>query len=167
MTDRNHTTPEGFELGRNLARMADDAEPKARLRMPELQPRCQSCAFRAGPHIASGSPFTQMDAMKCVIVETDVDVDFESTTHVNWIIGKVDRSGYERLIANESAAIALIKSSEKTRRKSELAKALLAHDDALASALKQLPISGNVVHDDGTGYERPPMDMNSNSPREV
>lgn len=50
-----------------LARFCDEAEPKARLRMPELPPRCQSCAFREGPHVASGSPETQMDALKCLI----------------------------------------------------------------------------------------------------
>ena len=64
---RNYTTPEGHELGRHLARICDDAEPAARLRMPELPPRCQSCAFRAGNHLASGSPATQMDALKCVL----------------------------------------------------------------------------------------------------
>jgi hypothetical protein len=67
MSGRNHKTPGGSELGKNLARICDDAEPAARLRMPELPPRCQSCAFRAGPHLANSSPYTQMDAMKCVV----------------------------------------------------------------------------------------------------
>jgi hypothetical protein len=64
---RNRTTPEGAALGKELARMCDEAEPQARLRVPELPPRCQSCAFRAGPHIANGSPQTVMDALKCVM----------------------------------------------------------------------------------------------------
>lgn len=64
---RNRTTPEGAELGRHLARFCDEAEPKARLRCPELPPRCNSCAFRQGPHVASGSPHTQMGALKCVM----------------------------------------------------------------------------------------------------
>lgn len=63
---RNHATAEGHELGEKLAQWADDAEPKARLRMPELPPRCSSCAFRKGKHVANGSPTTQMDALKCV-----------------------------------------------------------------------------------------------------
>lgn len=67
MAIKNHTTPEGHELGKHLARFCDEAEPKARLRMPELPPRCQSCAFREGKHLASGSPYTQMDALKCVL----------------------------------------------------------------------------------------------------
>jgi len=64
---RNHRTPEGEALGEQIARLCDGAEPKARLRMPELQPRCASCAFRRGPHVANGSPATLMDALKCVM----------------------------------------------------------------------------------------------------
>lgn len=64
---RNRPTPEGTELGGHLARFCDEAEPAARLQMPELPPRCNSCAFRAGPHTANGSPETQMDALKCIM----------------------------------------------------------------------------------------------------
>jgi hypothetical protein len=64
---RNRTTPEGQELGKCLARFADEAEPRARLKAPELPPRCQSCAFREGHHVANGSPETQMDALKCLL----------------------------------------------------------------------------------------------------
>lgn len=64
---RNRPTPEGRELGAMLAKFCDDAEPEARLKVPELPPRCQSCAFRNGPHVANGSPATQMDALKCVL----------------------------------------------------------------------------------------------------
>ena len=64
---RNHKTPEGQQLGEILAKWCDDAEPKARLRMPELPPRCNSCAFRKGNHLANGSPYTQMDVLKCLV----------------------------------------------------------------------------------------------------
>lgn len=67
MAERNRRTEEGAELGRHLARFCDQAEPLARLKVPELPPRCNSCAFRAGPHAANGSPQTQMDALKCVM----------------------------------------------------------------------------------------------------
>lgn len=71
MSLRNYTTPEGHELGEHLARLADDAEPAARLKAPGLLPRCQSCAFRHGRHLANGSPATTMDALKCVIERTE------------------------------------------------------------------------------------------------
>jgi len=64
---RNRATPDGRELGRQLARLCDEAEPRARLKVPELTPRCASCAFREGPHLASGSSETLMDALKCVM----------------------------------------------------------------------------------------------------
>lgn len=64
---RNRPTPDGRELGKTLAKWSDEAEPKARLRLPELPPRCQSCAFREGRHLANGSPYTQMDVLKCVV----------------------------------------------------------------------------------------------------
>lgn len=67
MPIRNFTTPEGHELGAKLAKWCDDAEPAARLRCPELPPRCNSCAFRGGPHLANGSPATLLDALKCVM----------------------------------------------------------------------------------------------------
>jgi hypothetical protein len=67
MSIRNHRADEGTEIGCKLAQWCDDAEPKARLRMPELPPRCASCAFRDGLHLANGSPYTQMDALKCVV----------------------------------------------------------------------------------------------------
>jgi hypothetical protein len=64
---RNVRTIEGAEAGRRMASYCDEAEPKARLLFPEIPPRCSSCAFRLGPHLANGSPATQLDALKCVI----------------------------------------------------------------------------------------------------
>lgn len=64
---RNYRDAGGIALGRELARLCDEAEPKARLRAPELPPRCNSCAFRHGRHLANGSPATQMNAIKCVL----------------------------------------------------------------------------------------------------
>src|SRR3954471_18569685 len=64
---RNYRSPEGEELGEHLARLCDQAEPEARLKIPELLPRCSSCALRAGRHIANGSPGTLLDVLKCVL----------------------------------------------------------------------------------------------------
>lgn len=63
---RNVTTAEGRELGARMAKFCDDAEPVARLKAPTLLPRCSSCALRLGPHLANGSPETQMDVVKCI-----------------------------------------------------------------------------------------------------
>jgi hypothetical protein len=63
---RNRPSPEGERLGEIMSEWCDNAEPKARLRFPELPPRCNSCAFRQGPHLANSSPATQMDVLKCL-----------------------------------------------------------------------------------------------------
>jgi len=57
----NATTPEGRELGRQMARLCD------RELASRSDRRCQTCAFRAGDHLANGSPETLMDAPKCAI----------------------------------------------------------------------------------------------------
>lgn len=67
MTIRNYRSADGATLGRIMAKWCDDAEPRARLRMPELPPRCNSCALRLGIHLANQSPATQMDMLKCVV----------------------------------------------------------------------------------------------------
>lgn len=64
---RNFRTPEGAELGVELARLADSAEPAARLKVPELPPRCASCALRAGPHLPNQSPVTLLNMVKCLL----------------------------------------------------------------------------------------------------
>lgn len=64
---RNHRTPEGIELGEGLARFCDEAEPKARLHAPTMPPRCNSCAFRHGKHVANGSPWTLLIALRCIM----------------------------------------------------------------------------------------------------
>lgn len=70
VTIKNYTTPEAHELGVSIARFADEAEPKARLKMPQIPPRCASCAFREGPHLANGSPATLLDAIKAAVEMT-------------------------------------------------------------------------------------------------
>jgi hypothetical protein len=72
------------------------------------------------------------------VMETDVDVDFDSGASVGWIISKIDRSTYEVTLSQEGDAITVIKSAEKTKKRNELAAALLADS---AGALKALPIT--------------------------
>lgn len=58
----NVTTPEGRELGAQMARLCDKlAVEQGR------DGRCATCAFRAGDHLANGSPETLMTALKCAI----------------------------------------------------------------------------------------------------
>ncbi len=67
MKGKNIASPDGTNMGKMIAKFCDDAEPAARLKMPELPPRCSSCAFRVGTHLPNNSPGTQMDALKCTM----------------------------------------------------------------------------------------------------
>jgi len=76
----------------------------------------------------------------CKVVETDVDVDFDNSTCVAWIIGKVDTVAHQTIVAQEADAIAVIKSAEKTKKRNELREAMMAD----VVELKALPITGMV-----------------------
>lgn len=60
----NHVTPEGQALGREMARLCDGELAG------KPDNRCPTCAFRAGPHLANGSPWTLMTAVKCMAERT-------------------------------------------------------------------------------------------------
>lgn len=57
----NAVTAEGRELGRHMARLCDGELAGRR------DDRCRTCAFRAGDHLANGSPETLMTALKCAM----------------------------------------------------------------------------------------------------
>jgi hypothetical protein len=58
---QNVATPEGRELGRELARMADGEFART-----GRDSRCETCAFRLGDHAANGSVASLMSAVKCI-----------------------------------------------------------------------------------------------------
>jgi hypothetical protein len=62
---RNRVTPEGWQLGKELARICDAEATRA-----GRDGRCNTCAFRAGDHLANGSPETLMSALKSAIERT-------------------------------------------------------------------------------------------------
>lgn len=71
------------------------------------------------------------------VVECDVDVDFDSSVHVAWVIAKIDRAPYDTILVQEADAIQTIGSAEVKKKRDDLREALLAN----AGALKALPIA--------------------------
>lgn len=74
----------------------------------------------------------------CKIVDTDVDVDFDSSTPIKWLVGKVDQAAYAQVLAQEAEAITAIKSAEIRQKREDLAAKLLKDN----AGLKALPIAG-------------------------
>ena len=62
----NEPTPEGRKVGAMLGALADAAEAEQRRDFPNMLPRCNDCAFRAGT-LPNGCEETLMDAMKCAV----------------------------------------------------------------------------------------------------
>lgn len=62
----NEPSPEGAEVGRELARMAARAEVEQRKLFPNLLPCCNDCALKEGTR-PNQSLNTLGDVMKCVI----------------------------------------------------------------------------------------------------
>lgn len=72
------------------------------------------------------------------VVEADVDVDFDSTIQMQWIVGTVDRKAFETTLSQEGDAITKIKSAELRKKRTELAASVLAD---YAPEIKLLPIA--------------------------
>lgn len=80
------------------------------------------------------------------VVEVDIDPDLESHATVQWIIGTVDRSAYEDVLAQEARAIDLMKAAEKTFAREELRKKMMAHvDETKLAALQITRMTGDGV----------------------
>jgi hypothetical protein len=74
----------------------------------------------------------------CKVVDADVDVDFDSATPMAWVIGKIDRSGFDQILDQEAVAITAIKSAELRTKREALRKAMFADH---VETLRALPIA--------------------------
>jgi hypothetical protein len=66
MAERNVPTPQGRQVGEQLARLCDKAEASMLAELGTAPYRCASCAFRRGT-FPNGCPETVLDALKCVM----------------------------------------------------------------------------------------------------
>lgn len=71
----------------------------------------------------------------CKVVEVDVDVDFDSSTQVEWVVGTVERANYEEMLAQEAAAIQAIKAAELRKKREDLRDSMLKNHMAEIAAL--------------------------------
>lgn len=84
------------------------------------------------------------------ITAVDVDVDFDNSTLVGWVVGKVDQDAHERLKKMEDQAIEVIKKGELRKRREDIKKNTL--DAISAGEIDKLDIAslGTAAITDGT-----------------
>lgn len=75
---------------------------------------------------------TRINFTAVQIAEVDVEVDYESTKEVDWIVCPFDPSGYKGILAQEQKIIDAIKAADKKARQDELKKRLLGNVDPSA-----------------------------------
>lgn len=72
------------------------------------------------------------------VTEVDIEVDPTTEEQIDWVVGVIDASAYEKVLADERDAIGRIKAAEKTYQREELKKKMFAHMDAEAVAALRL-----------------------------
>lgn len=64
------------------------------------------------------------------VEEVDVDVDFDSTVQLKWVLNKVDIDGNKKTVSEEGKWVLALQESEKRKRREELRKQLIeTHGD--------------------------------------
>ena len=72
------------------------------------------------------------------VTEVDVEVDFDSSIQVDWVVGRVDPTGFNETVTNEEQAIAVLRASEANAKKKEIQDKLKIFQ---SDKIKALPIS--------------------------
>lgn len=106
--------------------------------------------IKPGDHVVVPTD-TRHNLTCCRVEEVDVDIDFDSTTEVKWIVQRVDGEGFKRLQDQENEAIRTIRSAEVRRKRDDLAAALMIDNPDL----KMLPI---VSAQDAASLPAPPAE---------
>lgn len=97
---------------------------------PNAKPPARTVYKTLDPSVAVGDlvviPTDTRYRMSVVkVVETDVEVDFDSPTELRWIIAKIDRDAYDRVLKMEQQGVEMMRSAEKRRKREALAEAIL------------------------------------------
>ena len=69
------------------------------------------------------------------VTAVDVDVNFDATTAIPWIVQKIDGPKFDAILAQEAQAISAVQAAELRRKKDELRKTMFKDHEASISAL--------------------------------
>lgn len=82
----------------------------------------------------------------------DVEVDFESSVQLKWLVGRVDLQDYNDVVSKESEWIDVLKQSEKRRKREELKKSVFdMYEDTEFSKLAIANMTNVSVSVEDTG----------------
>lgn len=114
---------------------------------PEYEnPRAKRTPFKTlDPSICVGDfvvvPTETRHGMTVVkVIETDIDVDFDSIAPMKWIIAAVDRKPFEQLLRDEEGLVSAANQAEKRKKREELREKMMLNADAI----RHLPIASSV-----------------------
>lgn len=76
---------------------------------------------------------TRLNMTVAKVTAVDVDVNFDSDTPIKWIVQRVNKPGFDAILASEAEAISAVQAAELRRKKAELRKNMFAdHEDSIA-----------------------------------
>lgn len=81
------------------------------------------------------------------VTEINVDVDFDSTAAIQWVVQKIDSEAFATVLEQESQAIAAVQAAELRRKKADLRRTMFAdHEESIAAlALSSAVQDASVV----------------------
>jgi len=139
-----------FDLSQQAAPRGDSMNYSSSIFLINPNVRAIACIYKPDPVTGKSEPrtiFKSFDASIKVgdivvvpsgtrhgfttnlVVEVDVEPDLDSSVEMKWIVARVDRSEYDRVLAEEGRAIKLMRDSETTHKREELRKKVMAHVD--------------------------------------
>ncbi|QDP64882.1 MAG: hypothetical protein Unbinned5081contig1001_39 [Prokaryotic dsDNA virus sp.] len=79
------------------------------------------------------------------VVETDIDINFDTETDVRWVVQKIDTKNFATVLDQEKEAIATVQSAERRRKKEALRKSVFAEAEDRINTLQLANMGGEDV----------------------
>ncbi len=88
---------------------------------------------------------TRHNVTICKVTMVDVDVNFDATTPLKWIVSRLDMDAFDKILAGEAQAVSVVQAAELKRKKEELRKTMFANHEDSISALALTSQSGGDI----------------------
>lgn len=79
------------------------------------------------------------------VTAIDVDVNFDATTPLKWIVQKIDKPAFDAILTQEGQAVAAVQAAELRRKKEELRKTMFKDHEASIAALTLATVTESPV----------------------